>query len=342
MADEEEKKDNKQQDEEQEEFMSMDEVMGELDVEKDDLEQMVSQGKLRAYRSDNEMKFREEDVSSIEDSGQVEALSESDQYQTISEDTPDEDQDEMTDIGDTTDHEVDMAEEEEELDLDDIDVEDDELEELAEDLMLDEEESAEEDEEDQEDADEEIIFEEENVSASADETGEEAIELDPDELDDQPSGSGTEQDTASADDTGKTMQMDSGVTDKSLDDDEPSSTQKQKRKETSSTSRTRRTTRRSSTQTARRQRRAGAGTQTQLSKLWVAVIIIGVIISLEGLLIGVDMARISTASDQKQIEPWATSAPAEFMLNLSSDRKMTGNASQSSTSAGSSSSTSGE
>jgi excisionase family DNA binding protein len=47
------------------EYLNFDEVMKELEVTDDELRRMVSEGELRAFRSENKMKFRKEDVAGL-------------------------------------------------------------------------------------------------------------------------------------------------------------------------------------------------------------------------------------------------------------------------------------
>lgn len=47
------------------EYYSFEEVMGELNVDEEELKRMVSEGELRAFRSENKMKFKREDVENI-------------------------------------------------------------------------------------------------------------------------------------------------------------------------------------------------------------------------------------------------------------------------------------
>ncbi len=47
------------------EYESFDEVAKQLEIDDDDLKQLVSEGSLRAYRDENDMKFRKEDVESV-------------------------------------------------------------------------------------------------------------------------------------------------------------------------------------------------------------------------------------------------------------------------------------
>lgn len=86
--------------------MSFDEVMDELDVDQDDLKKMVSEGELRAYRSDNEMKFSEEEVEKLK------AGTESGEEEMIDLDDVEEEIEEEEDL-DLEDFDVDEAEEEE-------------------------------------------------------------------------------------------------------------------------------------------------------------------------------------------------------------------------------------
>ena len=46
-------------------YFSFDEVLGELDLSEDDLKRMVSEGELRAFRDENKMKFKREDVQNL-------------------------------------------------------------------------------------------------------------------------------------------------------------------------------------------------------------------------------------------------------------------------------------
>jgi hypothetical protein len=46
-------------------YFSFEEVMGELQVDEDELKRMVSEGELRAFRSENKMKFKKEDVENL-------------------------------------------------------------------------------------------------------------------------------------------------------------------------------------------------------------------------------------------------------------------------------------
>lgn len=46
-------------------YFSFDDVVNELKVSEDDLKRMVSEGEIRAFRSDNKMKFRKEDIEQI-------------------------------------------------------------------------------------------------------------------------------------------------------------------------------------------------------------------------------------------------------------------------------------
>ena len=46
-------------------YFSFDEVLGELDLSEDDLKRMVSEGELRAFRDENKMKFKREDVQHL-------------------------------------------------------------------------------------------------------------------------------------------------------------------------------------------------------------------------------------------------------------------------------------
>jgi hypothetical protein len=47
-------------------YFNFDEVMGELEVSEEELRRMVSEGELRAFRSENKMKFRKEDVEVLQ------------------------------------------------------------------------------------------------------------------------------------------------------------------------------------------------------------------------------------------------------------------------------------
>lgn len=47
------------------EYMSFDDVLRELKVEEDELKRMVSEGELRAFRDENRMKFRKDDVEGL-------------------------------------------------------------------------------------------------------------------------------------------------------------------------------------------------------------------------------------------------------------------------------------
>jgi hypothetical protein len=46
-------------------YFSFEEVLGELSVDEDELKRMVSEGELRAFRSENKMKFKREDVENL-------------------------------------------------------------------------------------------------------------------------------------------------------------------------------------------------------------------------------------------------------------------------------------
>lgn len=46
-------------------FFTLDEVLKELQLDKDELNQMISEGELRAYRSESKMKFKKEDIESL-------------------------------------------------------------------------------------------------------------------------------------------------------------------------------------------------------------------------------------------------------------------------------------
>ncbi len=46
-------------------YFSFEEVMGELQIDEDELKRMVSEGELRAFRSENKMKFKREDVDNL-------------------------------------------------------------------------------------------------------------------------------------------------------------------------------------------------------------------------------------------------------------------------------------
>lgn len=46
-------------------YFSFEEVMGELQIDEDELKRMVSEGELRAFRSENKMKFKREDVENL-------------------------------------------------------------------------------------------------------------------------------------------------------------------------------------------------------------------------------------------------------------------------------------
>lgn len=50
-------------------YLSFEEVLGELNISEDDLKRMVSEGELRAFREENKMKFRREDVVSLRSGG---------------------------------------------------------------------------------------------------------------------------------------------------------------------------------------------------------------------------------------------------------------------------------
>lgn len=47
------------------EYMSFDDVLGDLQIEEDELKRMVSEGELRAFRDENKMKFRKDDVEGL-------------------------------------------------------------------------------------------------------------------------------------------------------------------------------------------------------------------------------------------------------------------------------------
>ena len=51
------------------EYLSFEEVLGELNISEEDLKRMVSEGELRAFRDENKMKFRTDDVKSIKGGG---------------------------------------------------------------------------------------------------------------------------------------------------------------------------------------------------------------------------------------------------------------------------------
>lgn len=46
-------------------YFSFEDVMGELQIDEDELKRMVSEGELRAFRSENKMKFKAEDVENL-------------------------------------------------------------------------------------------------------------------------------------------------------------------------------------------------------------------------------------------------------------------------------------
>jgi len=46
-------------------YFSFDDVMRELDLSEDDLKRMVSEGELRAFRDENKIKFKKDDVESL-------------------------------------------------------------------------------------------------------------------------------------------------------------------------------------------------------------------------------------------------------------------------------------
>ena len=48
-----------------EDYFSFEDVMGELELGEEELKRMVSEGELRAFRDDNKMKFKQEDVESL-------------------------------------------------------------------------------------------------------------------------------------------------------------------------------------------------------------------------------------------------------------------------------------
>ncbi|MEK7865036.1 MAG: helix-turn-helix domain-containing protein [Planctomycetota bacterium] len=50
-------------------YLSFEEVLGELNISEEDLKRMVSEGELRAFREENKMKFRREDVTSLKGGG---------------------------------------------------------------------------------------------------------------------------------------------------------------------------------------------------------------------------------------------------------------------------------
>ncbi|HZN62531.1 MAG TPA: helix-turn-helix domain-containing protein, partial [Planctomycetota bacterium] len=47
------------------EYFSFEEVMRELELSEEDLKRMVSEGELRAFRDENKMKFKREDVEHL-------------------------------------------------------------------------------------------------------------------------------------------------------------------------------------------------------------------------------------------------------------------------------------
>jgi hypothetical protein len=57
-------------------YFSFDKVMSELGIEEDELKRLVSEGQIRAYRDEDKMKFRKDDIeqlrSSIEPAGSAE------------------------------------------------------------------------------------------------------------------------------------------------------------------------------------------------------------------------------------------------------------------------------
>ena len=46
-------------------YFSFEDVMGELELSEEDLKRMVSEGELRAFRDENKMKFKREDVENL-------------------------------------------------------------------------------------------------------------------------------------------------------------------------------------------------------------------------------------------------------------------------------------
>ena len=46
-------------------YFSFEDVMRELELSEEDLKRMVSEGELRAFRDENKMKFKKEDVESL-------------------------------------------------------------------------------------------------------------------------------------------------------------------------------------------------------------------------------------------------------------------------------------
>lgn len=161
-------------------YLSFKEVISELDVQSEELRQMVSEGKLPAYRSDDQMKFKEEDIDTIAESTQEEAIERSEEDdEEINLEGMDQSDDSL-DFEDL-DEDIDSVEEtvvegseDDDLDFDDLDLDDDEDIDLEDDLDLDESE-----EEDTSDGTEEMIFEDEELTVlDEDFEGEETMATD--------------------------------------------------------------------------------------------------------------------------------------------------------------------
>ena len=98
------------------EYESFEDVLGDLDIEETDLKRLVSEGALRAYRDEDRMKFRKDDIEALRLSGgrlesfskgvrergdsdaEIPTLSEGDELEII-----EETDETMLDIGDLSD-----------------------------------------------------------------------------------------------------------------------------------------------------------------------------------------------------------------------------------------------
>lgn len=164
---------------EDEGYLSFQEVMGELEVQSDELRQMVSSGKLPAFKSksEGEMKFQRDDVQSLAESGTEETAPEQaeeevadvgevddmDLEEDLESEEPMEFDDLEEDLEDVSETVVE-DESEEDLDLENLDFEDDEFD-LDDDLEMDEEPEV---EEEPSGATEEMIFEDDDLTAVED------------------------------------------------------------------------------------------------------------------------------------------------------------------------------
>jgi len=331
-------------DDQDEQYMTMDEVLGELDVAEDELKKMVSEGKLRAFRSQNKMKFREQDVDSLrgdesgaEDEIEFPAEEGMDQQETL----VDGDMDDITAAGEE-DETLEIGgpegDEEDEIDLGSLDEE----------LVLDEEE----DDPGETPETEEVIFEEDDLDAMADEEettfeqGETLVDgsgtsetLEDDEFD-----LGEDEDSTLLDEefeeeveTGSTQVVDDGGADEQSPA-EPGTTAQQTKQQPGPgpQQQTKQTTGQQTQQTQQKQqtgqrtatrRRPSPRRQKQsVNMLWTVVLVVGVLVMMETVLIGVDLARMSALQtnepDPVQVEPWPTSRLASPLLDMFFDGKV--------------------